>query len=221
MNRTAILEQIKKGKIVAILRGVAADKIVKTAEALADGGIRCMEIAISQTNADTVRGTMDSIRILKETFGEKVLLGAGTVLTSGQVEEATRAGATYIISPNFRKAVVRRTKEIGSVSIPGAFTASEAVEAYETGADIVKIFPAGLLGPAYIKALRGPLGHIPMMAVGGVNAQNIPQFLKAGVCSVGVGGNLVPLDAVNSGDFEQLRQTAADYVKCVRSSRVS
>lgn len=212
MNGTTILEQIKKEKIVAILRGVSIDRIAKTAGALADGGIRCMEIAIDQADAGTIRETMDSIRLLQETFGERILLGAGTVLTAEQAEEAVRAGAGYIISPNFREEVVRRTKEIGGVSIPGAFTPSEAVDAYRAGADIVKMFPAGLLGPEYIRAVRGPLGYIPMMAVGGVNDRNIPQFLKAGVCSIGVGGSLVSLEAVNSGDFEKLTKTAEEYV---------
>lgn len=219
MDRTTILEQIKKERIVAILRGVSIDRIAKTARALAEGGIRCMEIAINQTDGNTIRETMNSIRLLKETFGETILLGAGTVLTADQVDEATRAGAGYIISPNFSEAVVRRTKEIGSVSIPGAFTPSEAEEAYRAGADIVKMFPAGLLGPEYIKAVRGPLSYIPLMAVGGVNTQNIPQFLKAGACSVGVGGSLVPSDAVNSGNFEKLTKTAEEYVNSIAECR--
>lgn len=218
MNGTEILEQIKKEKIVAILRGVSKDRIAKTAQALLNGGIRCMEIAINQTDAETVRETMDSIRLLKETFGDKILLGAGTVLTEKQVDQAVDAGAMYMISPSFNEAVVRHVKEIGSISIPGAFTPSEAVNAYQAGADIVKMFPAGLLGSGYIKAVRGPLSFIPLMAVGGVNVQNVPDFLKAGACAVGVGGNLVSLEAIRAGDFEKITRAAQEYISNLPSA---
>lgn len=213
------MEQIKREKIVAIFRGVPTDRIAKTARALAEGGIRCMEIALDQTDADAVRKVIDSIRLLKETFGEKILLGAGTVLTDGQVEEAARAGASFILSPNFNEKVVRRTREVGCISVPGALTPSEAVDAYRTGADIIKIFPAGVLGSGYIKAVRGPLGHIPMMAVGGVNLQNVREFLQAGAGSVGVGGSLVSLDAVRSGNFKELTKTAKEYADRVAEYR--
>lgn len=219
MNRTQVLERIKQEKIVAILRGVPANRIAKTAHALSEGGIRCMEIAINQTNAQAVHETMDCIRLLKDTFGDSLLLGAGTVLTKEQVDEASRAGAEYMISPNFSPEVVNRTKEIGSVSIPGAFTPSEAAAAYAQGADIVKMFPADLLGAGYIKALRGPLGFIPLMAVGGIDNRNVQDFLKAGACAVGVGGNLVSSDAILADDFESITRAAREYAQSISAYR--
>lgn len=216
MDAVRILQEIKKRKIVAIVRGVSLQQILKTAEALEAGGIKCLEIAINQASGETIQETFDSIKILKETLGSRIFLGAGTVLTVKQVDMAAEAGAEYIISPNVDEQVIRHTKAIGKGSIPGAFTPSEAIAAYNSGADIVKLFPAGLLGPDYIKAVRGPLGYIPFMAVGGVDTENAAQFLKVGACGVGVGGNLVSLNAIAAGDFAQLTKTAKAYLKSLK-----
>ena len=132
------------------------------------GGIHCIEVTFDQTSNETIAQTKQSIAAIKEQLGDRVYVGAGTVMTVEQVHMAVEAGAEYIISPNVNEAVIRETKKLDKVSIPGAMTPTEAAAAYEYGADIVKMFPAGILGPAYIKAVKAPLKHIPMTAVGGV-----------------------------------------------------
>lgn len=142
-----------------------------------------------------------------------VCLGAGTVITAEQVMMAVDAGAEYIISPTTDISVIQKTKELGKVSIPGAFTPSEMVAAFDAGADIIKLFPAGVLGIDYIKALLTPLSYIPVVAVGGVNLDNVDQFIKAGAKGVGVGGNLVDKRTVYSGDYCEITKTAQAYVR--------
>lgn len=203
-----LLEKIYQGKIIAIVRGVPCALMLDTARALLKGGIHMMEVTFNQASEEGIRETADSIRLLAKELPDEILLGAGTVMTPEQVDLAKECGARYIISPNVDVDVIRRTKELGMVSIPGAFTPSEIAVAYKAGADIVKLFPAGLMGTAYIKAIMGPLSHIPVSAVGGVDDKNIAAFFKAGVCSVGIGGSLVDRKAIAAGNFEAITQTA-------------
>lgn len=154
--------------------------------------------------------------MLKEKFAGKIIPGAGTVITLEQLQMAYDAGAQYIISPNVDVEIIRRTKELGLISLPGAMTPSEIVEAYKAGADFVKVFPVGNLGPAYIKALKAPLSHIPLMAVGGVNEKNAADFLKAGASGLGVGGNLVNKEWIANGEWEKITALAAEFVKAVQ-----
>ena len=143
-------------------------------------------------------------------------VGAGTVMTVEQVRQAAEAGAEYMISPNVDEEVIRETKRLGKVSIPGAMTPTEAAFAYKCGADIVKLFPAGLLGAAYIKAVKAPLKHIPVTAVGNVNVDNCAEFIKAGAVGVGVGGSLVSAKLVDEGRFDEITATAQAYVAALR-----
>lgn len=212
MKVAQVLQEILDGKIVAIIRGVKPHYIIETARALKAGGIRCLEVTFDQSSEATINETLESLRLIRDTFGVEVLLGAGTVVSKEQVRMAVEAGAEYIISPNTDVEVIRYTKELGKVSIPGAFTPTEAVTAYEAGADIVKLFPAGLLGTSYIKALNGPLGHIPYTAVGGVNEENAADFIAAGASGVGVGGNLVSVKAIEAGEFHKITETAQKYI---------
>lgn len=209
------LNEIYRGKIIAIVRGVPCTYILDTAQALINGGIKMMEITFDQSGEDGIRETADSIRLLNEKLSDEILLGAGTVMTPDQVQLAYECGAKYIISPNVDTEVIQKTKELGMVSIPGAFTPSEAVTAHQAGADIVKLFPAGLLGTAYIKAIRSPLPHIPISAVGGIDENNIGEFFKAGICSVGIGGSLVDTKAILAGDFNMITETARKITKAV------
>ena len=144
-----------------------------------------------------------------------MLVGAGTVLTEEQLLLARDGGAKYIITPNTNPALIRKVKELGLISMPGAMTPSEAVAAWENGADIVKIFPAGTLGPDYIKAIRAPLSQIPLMAVGGVNEKNCASFLAAGCCGIGVGGGLVNKEWIMNGEWDKIIALAREYRKAV------
>ena len=210
-----VVQQISDGKIVAIVRGVRSDRIVETAKALKDGGITLLEVTFDQTSEATVQDTLTSLKLLTEKLGDQISLGAGTVISPKQVEMAAQAGANYIISPNVNVNVIQKTKELGLVSIPGALTPSEAVTAYEAGADFVKLFPAGVLGTAYIKALLAPLKYIPVLAVGGVNVDNVKDFLKAGCKGVGVGGNLVDVKAIYNGEYDKITAVAKSYINAI------
>ena len=204
----SVLERIYEEKIIAIVRGIPSGKIAALAQALAEGGVSCIEVTFDQTNPEE---TLTSLRTIKSELGDRICLGAGTVMTVEQVEQAAQAGAEYMISPNLDEEVIRATKALGKVSIPGAMTPTETAFAYQCGADIVKLFPAGLLGPAYIKAVKAPLKHIPVSAVGNITIENCADFIQAGAVGVGVGGNLVSALLVKEGCFSQITATARAY----------
>lgn len=207
-NSDSILQEIFNEKIVAIVREVLAEDIVKTAEALLAGGVRMMEITFDQRNSEGIENTLRSLDMVKEHLGDRILLGAGTVLSADQAEKAKGHGADYVISPNVDAAVIQKTKELGMISIPGALTPTEAAAAYNAGADIVKLFPAGVWGTEYIKAVHAPLAHIPFMAVGNVGIENIKAFFQAGVRCVGIGSNLVNRVQVKQGEFDSITEYA-------------
>lgn len=211
-----IKEKIFENKIIAIIRGVSKDNILQTVEALLNGGINLLEVTYNQGSQDKIEETLQCIQMIKKKYKGDVFLGAGTVLTVEQVHKAIEAGAEYIISPNTDVKVIRETKKLGKISIPGAFTPSEMVIAYNAGADFVKLFPAGLLGIEYIKAVRGPLSHIPVLAVGGVDVNNIKEFIKAGAAGAGIGGNLVNKKIIQAGEFDKITQLAKEYVAKIK-----
>lgn len=212
-----VLNKILEGKIVAIVRGIPSDEVVGLAKALVEGGISCIEVTFDQSSEEKAQDTLKAISNISKALGDRVCVGAGTVMTVKQVEAAVAAGAEYMISPNTNAAVIKRTKELDKVSIPGAMTPSEVVEAYELGADIVKMFPAGVLGCAYIKAVKAPLKHIPVTAVGGVNPGNCADFIRAGAVGVGVGGNLVSPQLVKEGRFEEITAIAKSYTDALKN----
>ena len=206
----ATLQEIQNGKIIAIIREVPSEVIVDVAKALVAGGIRMMEITFDQKSREGIQNTLESMNLLDAEMHDEIYLGAGTVLTTEQVELAYEHGAGYIISTNVDLDVIKRTKELGMISMPGALTPTETVTAFRGGADIVKLFPAGVWGVDYIKAVRAPLSHIPVSAVGGVNAANIASFFRAGVCCVGVGNNLVSRSRAVNKEFEAITRTACE-----------
>ncbi len=212
-----VLNKILEGKIIAIVRGIPSDEVVGLAEALEKGGISCIEVTFDQSSEEKARDTLKAISNIRKALGDKVCVGAGTVMTVEQVEAAAAAGAEYMISPNTNAAVIKRTKELDKVSIPGAMTPSEVAEAYELGADIVKMFPAGVLSAAYIKAVKAPLKHIPVTAVGGVNPGNCAEFIRAGAVGVGVGGNLVSPQLVKEGRFDEITAIAKSYTDALKN----
>lgn len=211
-----IIDTIKEHKVIAICRGVSRENLISAAEALYEGGIRLMEVTYSANGAVTDEDTAENIRILAEYFGEKMFIGAGTVLTERQVVLTKEAGGRFIISPNTDIDVIRKTKELGLVSIPGSLTPTEAVVAHKAGADFVKLFPAGTFGPSYVKAVKAPLSHVDVLAVGGIDENNAAAFLAAGACGVGVGGNLVNNSWIKVGEFEKVKEVATKMVAAVK-----
>lgn len=207
------LNKLLDSKIVAIVRGIPEAQVVDLGEALYAGGIRCMEVTFDQSSEEKSAETLRSIQMLTRALGGRMCIGAGTVMSAEQVQRAADAGALYMISPNIDRDVIERTKELGLVSIPGAMTASEVAFAHACGADIVKIFPAGSLGPDYFKSILGPLKHIRLQATGGVNVDNCAAFLAAGAVGLGIGGNLVDKRLAAQGRFDELTGIAREYVR--------
>lgn len=211
MNAEITLEWIKREMMIAIVRGVSPADIIDTAKALLQGGISNMEITFHHTSTSGINETLRSICAMKDYFGDQINIGAGTVLSVREVELASEAGADYMISPNTDLKVITRTKELGKVSIPGALTPTEICTAYDNGADMIKLFPAGVLGLPYINAVRAPLKHIPVCAVGGIQPETMSSYLKAGIGCFGIGGNLVSLEYIRKGEFVELTRTAKLY----------
>ena len=203
-----VLKAVLENKIIAIVRGVYGDDVLRLSEALLQNGIRMIEVTYDQTGK--AEDTADTIRLISEHFAGDVLAGAGTVMSAEQTRIAKDAGARYIISPNVKEEVIRETKKLDMISMPGALTPTEIAAAYEMGADVVKIFPASVLGPSYIKAVKAPLKHIPVMAVGGINEKNARDYIAAGAAGVGVGGNLVNRQWVSEGKFDEIGRIAGE-----------
>lgn len=214
-GKLKVKEWIEQYKIVAIARGVKTEQIVETAFALYDGGIRTLEITFNQASDTCIQDTQKSISMVKEYFGDKMCVGAGTVMTVEQAEAAKAVGADFGLAPNTNIDVIRRMEKIGMVSVPGAMTPTEIAAAYEAGAAIVKLFPAGNFGLEYVKAIRGPINHIPLMAVGGVDLDNINAFLNNGFMSVGIGSNIVKNALIEVGEFDKIRDLAKSYTDCI------
>ncbi|MDL2318894.1 bifunctional 4-hydroxy-2-oxoglutarate aldolase/2-dehydro-3-deoxy-phosphogluconate aldolase [Eubacteriales bacterium OttesenSCG-928-A19] len=207
-----ILEQIGQNRLIVIVRGLAPGSMRGLAEALHAGGIRMIEVTFDQAHPENWPGTCEAIKLLATDFAGRITPGAGTVLTEEQVEMAHDAGARYIISPNIDLDVIDKTRALGMASLPGAMTPTEIVQAYAEGADAVKIFPIGSLGPAYLKAVRAPLPHIPLMAVGGVNETNAAEYLAAGAMGLGVGGGMVNRAWIEAGEWDRITALAKAFV---------
>ena len=202
-----VLAEIFRHKIVAIIRGADPADVLQIADALREGGVKILEVTLNSPNALSV------IEELSNKFTSEMLIGAGTVLDSKAAKAAIELGARFIVSPNVDVEVIHATKTNAAVSIPGAFTATEIVNAYSNGGDIIKIFPAS--SAEYIKVLRGPLSHVPMMPTGGITLENISEFKKAGANAFGIGTSLV--DTKKKVTKEYLKQVTENANKFVQA----
>ena len=212
MDTFQIKEVIQKTRLIAIIRGIPRNLLVPAVTALVNGGIRAVEITLDRGDA------IDGIRELNERFGEHIAIGAGTVLTTAQVKSVAEAGGKYIISPNTDRDVIRHTKSLKLLSIPGAMTPTEIVAARAAGADYIKLFPAASLGIEYFKALLSPLSDIPFIVVGGIGLDNVIDFLNAGAQGAGIGGKLADKQLITQGRFDELSMVAADYTEKVNGA---
>lgn len=211
-----VVREIYEEKLIAILRGADPDSLIPLAEALYEGGVRLIECTFDHRRSSCISDNCGMISDLARHFRGRMRVGAGTVLTASEAEAAVEAGAEFIISPNVDAQVIGRTRGLGAVSMPGALTPTEIVSAWQAGAHFVKLFPAGDLGPGYLKSVRAPLAHIPMLAVGGVTPENMPAFLKAGAVGFGVGSTLVPKGAADAGDWQAVSDRAAQFVRAAK-----
>jgi len=198
---------IEQQKVIAICRKVYGAELSAFVSAIERGGIQLVEVTFDQQDPLCIQKTSEALRMLNDTFPGRAF-GAGTVLTRDQVKAAHDAGAKYIISPNTDTDVIHYTKELGLVSIPGAMTPSEIITAHHAGADFVKLFPCGSLGAAYIKEVMSPINHIKMMAVGGINLENLAAFMSLGFVGVGIGSSLCSKKLLSENRFDQIEENA-------------
>jgi 2-dehydro-3-deoxyphosphogluconate aldolase/(4S)-4-hydroxy-2-oxoglutarate aldolase len=213
MSRTEQLHHVLDSCIVAVMRAARGEVLIDVAEALRAGGVDVMEVTF------TVPGAVQILQQVADRMGDRVLLGAGTVLDSETARAAMLAGAQFIVSPSLNLDVIRICHRYDKLVMPGALSPTEVVAAWDAGADIVKVFPADLGGPAYLKALHGPLPQVPLMPTGGVDLHTAPEFLRAGACALGVGGSLVSAAAIQSGDMAKIESTARQFVGVVKQCR--
>ena len=213
--RDKIINSVLENKIIVIVRGVAQDKLIPLAQAMYEGGIRLLEITFSADGSTSDEATRDNIKMLVDHFGDRLHIGAGTVLTEKQVELVKEAGGKFIISPDTNERVIKRTRELSLVSMPGALTPTEIMAAHTAGADFVKLFPVSSLGAEYVKSVKAPLSHVKLLAVGGIHDKNMAEYIKAGVCGFGIGSNITDKALINAGDFEKITYLARKYVNAL------
>jgi 2-dehydro-3-deoxyphosphogluconate aldolase/(4S)-4-hydroxy-2-oxoglutarate aldolase len=207
------LNRVLDGGIVAVIRAASGELLGEVCEALLAGGVDCMEITFTVPKAHRV------LEAVADRIGDKVLLGAGTVLDPETARTAILAGARFIVAPTVNIDTIRVCKRYTALALPGAFTPTEILSAWEAGADIVKVFPSDFVGPGYLKAVRAPLPQVRMLPTGGVNLKTAAEFLKAGACALGIGSSLVSAEAIERRDFSSIQRLAGEYVRIVRETR--
>ena len=213
MSALSVVERISACGVVAIVRLNSSGELVEVAAAIAAGGIDVIEFTV------TTPGAYEVIAEARRRFGDRLVLGAGTVLDAETAKSAIGAGAQFVVSPNLRHETIVMCRRYGVASLPGALTPTEILSAWEWGADFIKVFPATALGPRYISDVLAPLPQVRLVPVGGVNAENAGAFLKAGAAAVGVGSNLVDAAAVARKDWDRLTALATTYRSAVDLAR--
>ncbi len=211
MQQLAPLTRIYKSGIIAVIRASSGERLVDVAEALVAGGVEVMEVTFTVPQAHRV------LEQVASRLGDRILLGAGTVLDTETARIALLSGAEFIVSPAVNRDVIELCRRYGKLVMPGAFTPTEVITAWQAGADIVKIFPSEFHGPAYLKTLKAPLPQVRMMPTGGVNLNTAKDYLAAGAFALGVGSSLIDSKAVESGDFAKIESLARQFAKAVRT----
>ncbi len=215
MQAKNILEQIIDCGIVAVMRSPEGSFLTDVVKALIDGGVTVVEITFTVPAAHRV------LEVVRASLRDRVILGAGTVLDPETARIALLSGAEFIVAPTLNLSVIELCKRYGKVVVPGAYTPTEVLSAWQAGADIVKIFPADIGGPAYLRALLAPLPQVRLLPTGGVNLETAAEFLRAGACALGVGSSLVEPKALAQRDFARITSLASQYVRIVQDTRRS
>lgn len=211
--KAATLARLHEIGLIAVIRGPAPDLTLKMVEALFAGGVKAIEITYTTPNAPQV------VNALAQMFGEQIVLGMGTLTEPDQAQEALEAGARFLVSPICEAELGRAMVSTGLPVMLGALTPTEVYQAHCMGSDVVKIFPGSAVGPAYIKALKGPFPFIEMMPTGGVSAANVADWFTAGVFGVGAGSELCPTSWAKEGRFSDISQRATEFVRAVQAAR--
>ena len=205
-----IVKFIEEHKVVVICRGLYGEDLVKTIGALYDGGVRVVEVTFDQSDGDAIVKTSDAIKTIRKHY-PLMKVGSGTVTCIEHVLATKEAGGEFCLSPDVNEDVIKKTKELGLVSIPGAMTSTEILAAHRYGADIVKIFPAGWLGLDYLKNIKGPINHVKFLAAAGVDEGNFKQYLDAGYCAAGISSRFIDKKVIAAQDFEELTRRATVF----------
>lgn len=214
MKKQAILSSILDIGIVPIVRVSSFEGAIRSVQAIYNGGIRAAEITM------TTPGALKALEKLTDEFGDKVVLGAGTVLDPETARACILAGAEFLVTPALKVATIEVARRYSKVILPGALTPTEVLTAWEAGADMIKVFPCGNVGgPKYIKALKAPLPQVEMVPTGGVNLETTADFLKAGASAVAVGGEMVDAKTVKEGRFEVIEERARQYLAVIAKAR--
>jgi 2-dehydro-3-deoxyphosphogluconate aldolase/(4S)-4-hydroxy-2-oxoglutarate aldolase len=213
MEKKQVLSRLKEIGLIAVIRGPSPELTVQMVDALVAGGVLGIEITYSTPNAPEV------VRTLDQKYGERIVLGMGTLVNPEQAQEAKSAGARFLVSPICEPELGGAMVATGLATMIGAITPTEVHQAYRQGSDVVKVFPGSMVGPAYIKALKGPFPYIPMMPTGGVSASNVGEWFAAGVFGVGAGSELCPTNLAKEGRFDEITRRAEDFVRAVAAAR--
>lgn len=213
MSRDKITEDLIDCGVIAVIRMRDPDRLLHVAEALMKGGVRALEVTM------TVPGALGCIESVARELGDEVVPGVGSVTDAETAYSAIDAGARYVLSPVFKPEIITAAHERGCPAVPGAFTPTEILAAHEAGADLVKVFPADIVGMAFFKAVLAPLPYLRMIPTGGVSLTNAGNWLRAGAVAVGIGGALLDRQAIDSGDYQRLTRNAEQLMSVVREAQ--
>ncbi len=213
MNKEEKIQLIRQTGIIAIMRTKSSDQLIAAAEAIREGGVRVIEVTMNTP------GALDVIATASKRFGQDVLFGAGTVLNAETAQVAIKAGAEFIVAPTLNMDVIELCIRFNMPIMPGCFTPTEMLAAWQAGADFVKLFPAEVGGPAMVKAILAPLPQLQIVPVGGVDLNSAAAFLRSGAAALGVGSSLINQKLLESGDFGELTRRAAAFIDEVRKAR--
>lgn len=212
-SKEQMFKAVADAGVVAVIRARSTDQLADIAEALLEGGVPAIEVTMSTPKA------IAGIELLADRFGDRAVVGVGTVIDAATCADAIHAGAQFIVSPAFDPEIVATTKRYGKISIPGAFTPTEILRAWTAGADVVKVFPSTTLGPGYFKDILAPLPQLRLTPTGGVDLKNCGEWIKAGAAFVGAGSSLVTKDAMSNGDWASITSNARAFVEAIRAAR--
>jgi 2-dehydro-3-deoxyphosphogluconate aldolase/(4S)-4-hydroxy-2-oxoglutarate aldolase len=213
MDKTEKLNWIYESGVIAIMRAKSSDQLIQAADAIKAGGVRVIEVTM------TTPGAMQVIEEATRRYGQDVLFGAGTVLDAETARAAILAGAAYIVAPTLNLEMIALCNRYGIPVVPGCYTPSEMLSAWEAGADLVKLFPASVGGPSLIKAILAPLPQLKIVPVGGVDLNTAAEFIKMGAFALGVGSSLINQKLLDAGDLDELKRRAEAFLKVVREGR--
>ncbi|MBX0296348.1 bifunctional 4-hydroxy-2-oxoglutarate aldolase/2-dehydro-3-deoxy-phosphogluconate aldolase [Haloarcula nitratireducens] len=213
-SKQAVQQKLVTSGVTAVLRGIPEEKMVDVARAVHEGGVTALELTADAKRCSDMIAAVD-----RELDDADVIIGAGTVMDAAAARNVIEAGAEFVLTPTLNEDVIDVCNREGIVCVPGIMTPSEAADAMEAGADMLKMFPASTVGPGHIGAIQGPLGNIPIMPTGGVSADNVAEYFDAGAVAVGAGSALVDYEAIENDDMDQVRESAAEFVEAVENAR--